>query len=85
MRLGLASDGFQPYGNMSANHSIWPVVLVPYNLPPWECMKHSYFMMTLLIPGPKCPGDDIDVYMQPMIEELKELWDHGIETYDSYS
>lgn len=28
VRLGLASDGFQPYGNMSANHSIWPVVLV---------------------------------------------------------
>nr|XP_016483468.1 PREDICTED: uncharacterized protein LOC107804152 [Nicotiana tabacum] len=84
VRLGLASDGFQPYGNMSTNHSIWPVVLVPYNLPPWDCMKNSYFMMTLLIPGLKCPGNDIDVYLQPMIEELKELWD-GVETYDAYS
>ncbi|XP_019244414.1 PREDICTED: uncharacterized protein LOC109224282 [Nicotiana attenuata] len=40
--------------------------------------------MTLLIPGPKYPGNDIDVYLQPMIEELKELWD-GVETYDAYS
>ncbi|XP_075108569.1 uncharacterized protein LOC107821067 isoform X1 [Nicotiana tabacum] len=82
--LGLASDGFQPFGNMSANHSIWPVILATYNLPPWYCMKDPYFMMTLLIPGPKCPGNDIDVYLQPIIKELKELWD-GIETYDSYS
>lgn len=84
VRLGLASDGFQPYGNMSTSHSIWPVVLVSYNFPPWDCMKNSYFMMTLLIPGPKYPGNDIDIYLQPMIEELKELWD-GAETYDAYS
>ncbi|XP_060190507.1 uncharacterized protein LOC132619696 [Lycium barbarum] len=83
-RLGLASDGFQPYGNMSSNHSIWPVVLVTYNLPPWDCMKNPYFMMTLPIRGPKCPGNEIDVYLQPMIEELKELWD-GVEAYDTHS
>ncbi|XP_060202370.1 uncharacterized protein LOC132630789 [Lycium barbarum] len=34
--------------------------------------------------GPKCPGNDIDVYLQPMIEELKELWD-GVQTYDAHS
>ncbi|XP_049385806.1 uncharacterized protein LOC125849897 [Solanum stenotomum] len=84
VRLGLASDGFQPFGNMSSNHSIWPVVLVTYNLPPWDCMKDSYFMMPLLIPGPKSLGNDIDVYLQPMIEELKELWD-GVETYDAHT
>lgn len=84
IRLGLASDGFQPYGNMSSSHSIWPVVLVPYNLPPWLCMKHPYFMLTLLIPGPKCPENDIDVYLQPLIKELKELWEEGLDTYDAY-
>ena len=35
VRLGLKADGFNPYGNMSTTHSTWPVVLVPYNLPPW--------------------------------------------------
>jgi len=34
VRLGLASDGFNPFGNMSTAYSMWPVVLVPYNLPP---------------------------------------------------
>ncbi|KAM3320922.1 hypothetical protein P3S67_008124 [Capsicum chacoense] len=33
IRLGLASDGFQPNGNMSSNYSIWTVVLATYNLP----------------------------------------------------
>jgi hypothetical protein len=39
MRLGLSSDGFNPFGNMSTSHSTWSVMFVPYNLPPWMCMK----------------------------------------------
>ena len=39
VRLGLATDGFNPFGNMSNSYSMWPVILVPYNLPPWKCMK----------------------------------------------
>ena len=73
VRLGLASDGFQPYGNMSSSHSIWLVVLVPYNLPPWLCMKQPYLIMALLIPRPKSPKKEIDVYLQLLIEELNEL------------
>ncbi|KAK9270216.1 hypothetical protein L1049_025792 [Liquidambar formosana] len=83
VRLGLASDGFNPFGNMSNSYSMWPVLLMPYNLPPWKCMKEPFFMMSLLIPGPKSPGNDIDVYMRPFIDELKELWEDGVETYDA--
>ena len=82
VRLGLSSDGFNPYGHMSTAHSTWPVILFPYNFPPWMCMKRSSFMLSLVIPGPFSPGNDIDVYLQPLIEELKELWDIGVETYD---
>ena len=39
--------------------------------------------MSTLIPGPKAPGNDIDVYLQPLIDELKELWDNGVQTYDA--
>ncbi|XP_052723821.1 uncharacterized protein LOC108344223 [Vigna angularis] len=84
VRLGLATDGFNPYGNLSTNHSIWPVVLIPYNLPPWMCMKQSSFIMPMIIPGKRASGNDIDVYLQPLIEELKELWNTGIKTFDSY-
>ena len=52
VRLALATNGFNPFGTMSNSYSMWPVVLVPYNMPPWKCMKESFFMMSLLIPGP---------------------------------
>lgn len=83
VRLGLSSDGFNPFGNMSNAYSMWPVILVPYNMPLWRCMKESSFIMTLLIPGPTAPGKDIDVYLRPLVDELKELWEKGVWTYDS--
>ncbi|XP_071694922.1 uncharacterized protein [Rutidosis leptorrhynchoides] len=49
VRLGLASDGFNPFGNMR----------------------------------PSALGNNIDVYLKPLVDELKLLWDHGVETYDS--
>ena len=58
VRLGLA-NGFDLFGNMSLSYSVWPVILIPYNLPPWMCMKKPYFMLSLLIPGPKCPCNDM--------------------------
>ncbi|XP_057514743.1 uncharacterized protein LOC130796406 [Actinidia eriantha] len=85
VRLGLAVDGFNPFRNMSNSYSMWPVILVPYNLPPWLAMKDSFFMLTLLVPGDKQPGIDIDVYMRPMVDELKELWQTGALTYDAFS
>lgn len=85
VRLGLATDGFNPFGNMSTSYSMWLVVLFPYNLPPWKCMKKSYSMMTLLVPGPKAPGKELDVYLRPLVDELKELWENGVQTYDNMS
>ncbi|XP_040957738.1 uncharacterized protein [Gossypium hirsutum] len=81
VRLGLASDGFNPFKIMSTAYSTWPVVLVPYNLPPWICMKQSSLILSMIIPGEKGLGNDIDVYLQLLIEELKQLW-AGVETYD---
>nr|GEZ07789.1 hypothetical protein [Tanacetum cinerariifolium] len=75
VRLGLADDGFNPFGNLSQAYSMWPVILTTYNLPTWLCMKESSFMLTLLIPGPKSPGKDIDVYLRPLIEDLKTIND----------
>ncbi|CAL8117665.1 unnamed protein product [Prunus armeniaca] len=77
VRLGLATDGFNPFGNMSVKNSLWPILLFPYNLPPWMLMKEPY-----LYQEKKDPGQDIDVYMRPLIYELQDLWEIGIETYD---
>jgi hypothetical protein len=82
VRLGLASDGFNPFGNMSTSYRMWLLVLVSYNSSPWRCMEDLYMIMSLLIPGPKAPGNDIDVYMQPLVDDLQELWNEGILMYD---
>ncbi|XP_021740070.1 uncharacterized protein LOC110706456 [Chenopodium quinoa] len=84
VRLGLASDGFNPYRLMNTNYSTWPVDLIPYNLPPWLCMKPSSFILSIIILGKFGPGMDIDVYLQPLIHELKLLWE-GVDAFDSYS
>ena len=31
-------------------------------------------MMLVLIQGPKQPGNDIDVYLRPLVEKLLQLW-----------
>nr|XP_043611316.1 uncharacterized protein LOC122582917 [Erigeron canadensis] len=85
VRLGLASDGFNPLGAMSLSYSMWSVVIVPYNMPPWKSMVDASFMLTLLIPGRDSPGKHIDVFLRPLIDELKLLWDNGVETYDCES
>ncbi|XP_076899668.1 uncharacterized protein LOC143553586 [Bidens hawaiensis] len=84
IRFGLSSDGFNPFGGMSSIYSTWPVLLCIYNLPPWLCMKRKYIMMSLLIQGPKQPSNNIDVYLSPLIDDLKTLWDSGVNLYDAY-
>ncbi|CAH9075324.1 unnamed protein product, partial [Cuscuta epithymum] len=82
VRLGLCSDGFAAHGQYGASYSCWPVILTTYNLPPGMCMKSPYMFLSLIIPGPMCPKKKIDVYLQPLIDELKHLWDEGSITYD---
>ena len=39
-------------------------------------------MLTLLIPSPNPLGKDIDVFLRPLVDELKELWDEGVIVCD---
>ena len=71
LRLGLSADGMNPYRTLSYNHSTWPFLLRIYNLPPWLCMKRKYMMLAFLISRPKEPGNNIDVYLQPLIQRSK--------------
>jgi hypothetical protein len=85
LRFGLSTDGFNPFGEQSSSHSTWPVTLCIYNLPPWLCMKRKYIMMPVLIQGPKQPGNDIDVYLRPLVEELLQLWcEEGVRVWDEH-
>jgi hypothetical protein len=85
LRFGLSTDDMNPFGEQSCSHRTWPVTLCIYNLPPWLCMKRKFIMMPVLIQGPKQPGNDIDVYLRPLVEELKQLWQtKGVRVWDEY-
>ena len=46
-------------------------------------MKRKFIMMPVLIQGPKQPGNDIDVYLRPLVEELLQLWGKpGVRAWD---
>jgi hypothetical protein len=83
VRLGLSTDGFTPYSTSATSYSCWPVFIMPYNLPPDKCLKEGFIFLALVIPGPKHPGKNINLFMRPLIEELKELW-QGVKAYDSH-
>ncbi|KAL4013603.1 hypothetical protein IC575_025775 [Cucumis melo] len=69
---------------MSSKYGCWPIVMVINNLPPWLCMERKYMVLSMLTSGPKQPGDDINTYLVPLIEDLKLLWANGVELYDAY-
>nr|KYP67982.1 hypothetical protein KK1_021599 [Cajanus cajan] len=48
VRLGLCTDGFNPFGNSSTSYSCWPIFLTPYNLPPSMCMKRKVWEKTCM-------------------------------------
>ena len=83
VRVKLDGDGFQPFWNAKTSYKILHVVLIPYNLPSWLCIKKEKFMLSTLILCPNGPQFSTDTYLEPLIEELKELWKVGVETYDA--
>jgi hypothetical protein len=83
VRLGLSFDGVNPFSMQASSHSTWLVLIVIYNLPPWLATKKFFISLMLLISGKESPtSDNIDVYMELLIEELIELW-KGIPAYDA--
>jgi hypothetical protein len=47
-------------------------------------MKWTYLMMPILIQGPRQPRNDIDVFVDPLMEELLKLWTKGERVCDEY-
>jgi hypothetical protein len=84
LRLGLSTDKMNPFSIQNTKYSTWPVLLVNYNMAPTMCMKAKNIMLTLLIHGPKAPSNNIDVYLAPLINDLKDLSSDGIQVYDSF-
>jgi hypothetical protein len=83
VRIGLATDGFTPFGDNAASYSCSPMFAVPYNLPPSLCRKYEFMFICLVVPGMYHPGPKLNVMLRPLTDKLKELW-NGVEAYDSH-
>ncbi|KAL0458240.1 UNVERIFIED_CONTAM: hypothetical protein Slati_0451200 [Sesamum latifolium] len=47
------------------------------------CMSSEYMFLTMVIPGPSNLKRLIDVYLEPLIKELQNLWHVIVLTRDS--
>jgi hypothetical protein len=70
IRLGLSTDGMNPFRELRNPHSTWPVIMCIYSLPPWLCHKRKYLQLTTLISGPKQVGIGIDAVLEPLMEDM---------------
>ena len=41
-------------------------------------------MLSMMISSPRQPGNDIDVYLSPLIEDLSKLWGEGVSVFDGF-
>ncbi|XP_024005009.1 uncharacterized protein LOC112082142 [Eutrema salsugineum] len=85
LRFGLSTDGMNPFSLQTTKYTTWPVLLVNYNMSPTLCMKAENVMLSMLILGSSAPSNNIDVYLQPLIEDLQDLWNEGLDVYDAFS
>jgi hypothetical protein len=73
IKFASSTDGMNPFGENRIVHSTWPVILAMYNFPTWLCHKRKYLMLSILIQGPKQAGIDIDVFLEPHMEDMAKL------------
>ena len=71
--LILNVDWFQPH--KYREHSLGVIYFSIINLPRNLRYKLKNCLIVGIIPGPKEPGLDINSYLRPVVEELKELWE----------
>jgi hypothetical protein len=74
-----------PFGERRSTHITWPVILSMYNLPTWLCQKKKYRLVSILIQGPKHSGIDIDVFLEPLMQEMETLWKESIDIFDGFA
>ena len=41
-------------------------------------------MLSMMISGPRQPGNDIDVYLTSLIEDLTKLWDERVLVFNGF-
>jgi hypothetical protein len=51
VRLSLAVDGVNPFGELRSIYSVWPIFVINNNLPPWMSIKREHTMLAMIVLG----------------------------------
>jgi hypothetical protein len=51
VRLSLAADDVNPFGEVKSIYSVWPIFVINNNLPPWMSIKREHTMLAMIVPG----------------------------------
>jgi hypothetical protein len=73
IRFALSTDRMNPFGENKTVHSSWPIILMMYNILTWLYHKRKYLILSILIHGPKQADIDIDVFLKPLMKDMRKL------------
>ena len=76
--LGISLDGVTYFSRRQ--HSVWPVILINYNLPPKVHTRRDRILCYSVIPG---TIKNLDSYLVPLYDELNKLA-KGVSTLDPW-
>ena len=51
VRISLAIDGVNPFGELMFIYSVWPIFVINNNLLPWMSIKREHTMLAMIVPG----------------------------------
>jgi hypothetical protein len=51
VRLLLAVDGVNPFGELRSMYSVWSFFVINNNLPPWMSIKKEHTMLAMIVPS----------------------------------
>ena len=73
--LQLNVNWFQPFKH--TQHSEGVIYLSILNLPREDRFLKKNILLVGIIPGPKKPALHMNTFLQPLVNELKQLWEGG--------
>lgn len=80
----LSTDGIAAFETSSV--SLWPITATILNLPPLLRNSFRYLIVTGMVPGERGSSvEDINSFLQPVVDELSELYVDGFECYDAHT
>jgi hypothetical protein len=51
VRLSLAADSVNPFGELRSIYLVWPIFVINNNIPPWMSIKREHIMLTMIVPS----------------------------------